>query len=39
MVDSFSDMSFTLLLLLESVMDTGWIDIEHFQPLYKIIML
>lgn len=39
MVNSLSDMLFTLLLLLESVVDTEWIDVELFQPLYKITML
>lgn len=32
-------MLFILLLLLESVVGTEWIDVELFQPLYKIIML
>lgn len=39
MVNSLSDILFTLLLLLESVVDTEWIDVELFQPLYKITML
>lgn len=39
MVNNLSDMLSTRLLLLGSVVDTEWIDIEHFQPLYKIIML
>lgn len=39
MVNNLSDMVSTPLLLLGSVVDTEWIDKEHFQPFYKIIML